>query len=274
MPTLSAGQQATVTYCNGETAQITEPTSLAGPAPAAVYVHGGSWVSGNYNTGGFIISAVGPALASRGFVVMSIDYRLGTNNPWPDQIEDVKCAVRYLRANARALNVNPDEIGAWGHSAGGQLVSLLATALPSAGWDVGAFMNESSRIEAAVDLAGPSDLVTLSDRGEGNIVNSAFLSVLGPVPAFQLMNDLWTASPVSYIGRGDPPFLIFHSNNDSTVNPQQSAELAWDLASHDVPVQLVIVHGGSHTFDQPRESPSASQITAMIVDFFVEQLHP
>lgn len=273
-PTLTAGQTATVTYCNGETAQITEPATLDGRAPTAVYVHGGAWVSGNYDTGGFIISAVGPALASHGFVVMRIDYRLGLANPWPDQIEDVKCAIRYLRAHAKALNVNPDEIGAWGHSAGGQLVNLLATAGPKAGWDVGDFSNESSRIEAVVDLAGPSDLATLSDRRAGNLVNSSFLSLLGPVQHYELTRELQEASPVTYIRAGDPPFLIFHSPNDPFVNVQQSEELAWDLAQAGVPVQLVLVHGGSHTFDEPGESPDAAQITAMIVDFFVAHLHP
>ena len=92
-PAVGAGQTAIVTYCNGEKAQITEPSTLGGRAPVAVYVHGGSWVSGNYDSGGFIISAVGPALTSFGFVVMSINYPLGLANLWPDQIEDVNLAI-------------------------------------------------------------------------------------------------------------------------------------------------------------------------------------
>ncbi|HEY2215544.1 MAG TPA: hypothetical protein VGH31_10840, partial [Acidimicrobiales bacterium] len=71
VPHLAAGQQATVTYCNGEQAHIIEPTRLHGPAPTAVYVHGGSWVSGDFDTGGFIINKIGPALAQFGFVVVS-----------------------------------------------------------------------------------------------------------------------------------------------------------------------------------------------------------
>ena len=96
-PDLAAGQRATLTYCSHQQARVTEPASLHGPAPAAVYVHGGSWVSGDYATGGFIIDAIGPALADAGFVVVSLDYRLGPTQHWPDQIEDVKCAIRYLR---------------------------------------------------------------------------------------------------------------------------------------------------------------------------------
>jgi acetyl esterase/lipase len=74
---LVPGPQVTIRYCNNQEARITEPATLHGPAPAAVYVHGGSWVSGDYDTGGFIINRIGPALAARGFVVVSLNYRLG-----------------------------------------------------------------------------------------------------------------------------------------------------------------------------------------------------
>ena len=116
---LGAGQQVTIRYCSNQQARISEPRSLHGPAPAAVYVHGGSWVSGDYDTGGFIISSIGPALAARGFVVVSLDYRLGPRGHWPDQIVDVKCAIRYLRANARRFHIDRTEIGAWGQSGAG-----------------------------------------------------------------------------------------------------------------------------------------------------------
>ena len=107
-PSLAAGRQVTIDYCNHQKARITEPTALHGPAPAAVYVHGGSWVSGDYDTGGFIIDRIGPALASRGFVVVSLNYRLGPRRHWPDQIVDVKCAIRYLRANASHFHIDPE----------------------------------------------------------------------------------------------------------------------------------------------------------------------
>ena len=123
-----AGQQVTIRYCNNQKARITEPTAFHGAAPAAVYVHGGSWVSGDYDTGGFIINRIGPALAARGFVVVSLNYRLGPRDHWPAQIVDVKCAIRYLRANAARYHIDRAEIGAWGQSVGGHLVALLGTA--------------------------------------------------------------------------------------------------------------------------------------------------
>ena len=271
-PTLAAGQHATVTYCNNERARITEPKSLHGPAPAAVYVHGGSWISGNYDTGGFLIKAIGPALAAEGFVVVSVDYRLGPKARWPDQIVDVKCAIRYLRAYATQLNIDPNEIGAWGQSAGGHLVGLLATAGPKAGWDVGAYTEESSRIEAVVDMAGPSDLLTLGNQGDSLLVAKTFVELLGPVPQKTLGARLRADSPVTYVAPGDPPFLLMHSTDDEIVYPQQSDELAWDLAANGVPHQLLIVQGGGHEFDNPGAQPTQNGITRAVTDFFVGTL--
>ncbi|MBO8796930.1 alpha/beta hydrolase fold domain-containing protein, partial [Staphylococcus aureus] len=80
------------------------------------------------------------------------------DNKWPAQIVDAKCAVRYLRANAKTYSIDTTRIGAWGSSAGGHLVSLIGTADASAGFDVGEWSNESSRLQAVVDLFGPADL--------------------------------------------------------------------------------------------------------------------
>jgi acetyl esterase/lipase len=269
---LAPGQQVTVSYCNHQHARITEPDVLHGPAPAAVYVHGGSWISGNMNTGGFIITRIGSELADEGFVVASLDYRLGPKAPWPDQIEDVKCAIRYLRANAEALNVDPGEIGAWGQSAGGHLVALLGTAGPSAGWDVGAYTDESSRVEAVVDMAGPSDLLTLGDQGASMLVQQNFISLLETESAGRLNAALRAASPVTYVAPGDPPFLLLHSDNDRIVYPQQSQELEWDLVANHVPAQLMMIHGAGHEFDQPGGTPSPADIARIVVDYFIQTL--
>jgi acetyl esterase/lipase len=271
-PTLSAGQHATVTYCNHQRARITEPTTLHGPAPAAVYVHGGSWISGNYDSGGFLISTIGPDLAAQGFVVVSVNYRLGPKARWPAQIVDVKCAIRYLRANATQLNIDPNEIGAWGQSAGGHLVALLGTASRRAGWDVGAYPEESSKVEAVVDMAGPSDLLTLGNQGDSVLVAETFVQLLGPIPHHKLGADLRAASPVTYVGPGDPPFLVMHSTDDEIVYPQQSNELSWDLGANDVPHQLLIVEGGGHEFDNPGEQPTEAGISRAVTDFFVRTL--
>jgi acetyl esterase/lipase len=269
---LVAGQQVTIHYCSNQKARITEPASLHGPAPAAVYVHGGSWVSGDYDTGGFIISSIGPALAARGFVVVSLDYRLGPRDHWPAQIVDVKCAIRYLRANAQRFHIDSAEIGAWGQSAGGHLVALLGTAGRSAGWDIGAYDDQSSGVQAVVDMAGPSDLLTMGDQGDAVLVAESFISLLGSVPTRDLGADLKKASPTTYVKKGDPPFLILDSNNDEIVYPEQSDELAWDLGLAGVPRELLTVSDGGHEFDTVGEVPSEPQVIAAVVDFFVRTL--
>ncbi len=272
VPDLAPGQRATLTYCSHQQARVTEPATLHGSAPAAVYVHGGSWVSGDYATGGFIIDTIGPALSRAGFVVVSLDYRLGPTQHWPDQIEDVKCAIRYLRAYAGHLHIDPSEIGAWGQSAGGHLVALLGTAGRSAGWDVGPYLTKSSEIEAVVDMAGPSDLLMMGDQGDAVLVAESFISLLGSVAPKHLGADLKKASPVTYIAPGDPPFLILDSNNDEIVYPEQSLELAWYLGLDDDPRELVTVTRGGHEFDTAGESPSESAIIRLVVDFFVQTL--
>jgi acetyl esterase/lipase len=91
-------------------------------------------------------------------VVASVNYRLAPQYLWPAQIEDVKCAIRYLRASAATYGIDTTRIGAWGGSAGGHLVSMLGTAGPSAGYDVGQYLDQSSAVQTVVDEWGPADL--------------------------------------------------------------------------------------------------------------------
>jgi acetyl esterase/lipase len=273
-PPLTAGQTINVTFCSDQTARITAPADLAKPAPVAVYIHGGSWISGDQDTGGFIISEIGPALNTAGFVVANVEYRLGPDAHWPAQIEDVKCAVRYLRAYAKELHIDPQHIGTWGHSAGGHLAALLGTAAPSAGWDTGAYLKYPSSVEAVADLSGPANLVTMSTEGPSGAVQANFVTLLGPVPPEQLPAELKAASPVTYISTDDPPFLIIHGELDEIVHPSQSQELAGALKATGVPVTLVMVKGGGHALDEPGAQPSPEEITKMVVDFFVANLRP
>jgi acetyl esterase/lipase len=270
----SPGETITVTYCNGQTAKITEPSQQRGAAPAVIYLHGGSWIGGDYNSGGFIIEKIGPALNAEGFVTMSANYRLGPQNLWPAQIEDAKCAVRYLRANATSLHIDPKRIGVWGHSAGGHLASLVGTAPASAGWNGGAYANESSAVEAVTDLAGPANLATLDEEGAPGQVKTNFTSLLGPIPPEELPRALAAASPVTYVSSDDPPFLIVHSDNDGIVPLAQSEELAATLKKAGVPTDFLVVHGGGHSLADAGGQPDPKEIEADVVQFFVRELRP
>jgi acetyl esterase/lipase len=271
-PDIAPGASALVPYCNGQTVQITQPARHVRPAPAVIYLHGGSWISGDHESGGFIIDQIGAALNQKGFLVASANYRLGPDEPWPAQIVDAKCVVRYLREYAKALNIDPAEIGIWGASAGAHLASLVGTAGPSAGWDTGPYLNQSSAVEAVADFAGPSNLVTLGEEGAPGVVQSNFISLLGSVPPEQLPAELKAASPVTYVSKGDPPFLIIHGDMDPIVPLTQSEELASALEAADVPVSLVVVKGGSHSLAEPGAQPDTEQIEALVVDFFVKEV--
>ncbi len=271
---IAPGHTAIVPYCNGETAKITEPRRAGAPAPAAIYLHGGSWVGGDFDTGGFLIDRIGPALNARGFVTVAVDYRLGPRERWPAQIVDAKCAVRFLRANAEALRVDPNEIGVWGHSAGGHLAALVGTAPPSAGWDTGADALESSRVEAVVDLAGPSDLTSLGGAGYPGAVQRNFISLLGPASPTQIAAELSKASPITYVSRGDPPFLVVHADDDPIVPFAQSVGLVRALRGAGVPTTLVTVHGGGHSLASAGGLPDPSAIVAIVVRFFTDELEP
>ncbi len=224
--------------------------------PVMMYVHGGGWTSGNKSSAEVSL-LVGEA-TRRGYLAVSIDYRLAPKYKFPAQIEDTKCAVRYLRANAARYNIDPNRIGAVGASAGGHLVSLLGTTDASAGLEGnGGYSEQSSRVQAVVDLFGPADLLYLKDYAP--VVEGVFGS-----------KDLLPKySPVTYVSHDDPPFLLMHGDKDTTVPFSQSQELFDRLIAAGVPATLVRVHNAEHSFTPSGGpiSPSLVEIGAQIGDF-------
>jgi acetyl esterase/lipase len=105
------------------------------PLPVTVYIHGGGWTAGDKGNGAG--TADMQELLARGYLVVSLDYRLAPQYKWPSQITDVKCAIRHLRANAKQYQLDPNKVGVWGGSAGGHLVAMLGTTDKSTGFDVG-----------------------------------------------------------------------------------------------------------------------------------------
>jgi acetyl esterase/lipase len=130
------------------------PSSGAAPYPLVVWIHGGGWERGDQT---LAPDAPVRTLLTDGFAVASVDYRLSQDAPFPAQIDDVKAAVRFLRANAVTWSLDPKRFGAWGDSAGGHLAALLGTTGGVATFDAAALGNvdESSRVQAVVDWYGP-----------------------------------------------------------------------------------------------------------------------
>ena len=260
-----------VTYCtpNGvpQKMDIYFPAS-GGPWPVLLYVHGGGWSGGDKTEG------VGwRSMTERGFLVVSVNYRLASyENKFPAMIEDVKCAVRYLRAHAPEYNLDPNHIGAVGVSAGGHLVDLLGLADESAGWDTGEYTDQSSRVQAVVTIAGISDLTFT--RGAYASPDSAAMMVYH---AFDEMPGsaspkLVAASPVTYITPDDPPFLILHGDLDNVVAVEQSQVLDEQLRRLGVPSELVIIKNGTHIIYGENISPTAEEVANLITTFLEEHL--
>ena len=256
---------ADVTYCTmdglPQKLDIYFPSS-GGPWPVAIHVHGWAWMKGDKSEA----VGLGTALNTEGYVVAAVNYRLYPQAHFPDFIEDVKCAVRFLRAHAADYNLDPERFAAIGASAGGHLVALLGTSDQSAGFDVGEYLNQSSRVQAVIDISGPSDL---SQDFKNNDLAALMLVAFGS-------DQLAAASPVTHITSDDPPFLILHGDNDGVVEVVHAYILNDALVAAGVPVKLVIVNNGDHSLNAPDGSATATQeeIWQMELDFLEANLKP
>ncbi|HEX9333932.1 MAG TPA: alpha/beta hydrolase [Anaerolineales bacterium] len=251
-----------VTYCTADPTQkmdIYFPAS-GGPWPALVYVHGGSWMHGDKSEAAGL--AVG--MTSQGYLVVSINYRLYPMGKFPSMIEDVKCAVRSLRANAVQYNLDSNRIGAIGASAGGHLVALLGTSDQSDGWDIGEYLDQSSRVQAVVAMAPVTDMT----RKFPNVdIETIKLVGFGE-------DNVMEASPITHVTSDDPPFLLIHGDRDGVV-PYEQSQLMYDrLLQANVPAQLVIVKNGDHSFTgiNGTAMPTLYEINQIILDFLAKYL--
>jgi acetyl esterase/lipase len=218
------------------------------PIPAYVWIHGGGWQGGTKEGG---IGQVIPIVRS-GFVGATIEYRLTGEAAFPAQIEDCKCAIRFLRANAEKYNLDVDRIAVGGSSAGGHLVALLGTS-----GDVkelegsGGHPNQSSRVQAVVDFYGPTDFkafVTTAGYEGHNRAGSPESKLLGGGEVLTKSEGIKQVNPITYVDGDDPPFLIIHGDQDRTVPLNQSELMLDALQAAKVQSTLHILkdtgHGG------------------------------
>lgn len=240
------------------------PKSGTGPFPVVLYVHGGGWTSGDKTES---IQQYARALNTQGIAVAAVNYRLADEAIFPAMIEDIKCAVRHIRANATTYNINPNAIGAFGGSAGGHLVSLLGVADTSAGWDTGAYTNTSSAVAAVTEFFGPTNLQIEFPGNEKDLALKAFGQTNYADMAF--------ASPITYIDPNDPPFLIFHGEEDALVPISQSEAFSAALESAGIDTTFIRVKNAGHTFHHEGTapmSPSVPEIAAQMSAWFKAHL--
>lgn len=223
--------------------------------PAVVIIHGGGWSGGDKGAAREI--NIGTTLAKNGYIGMSINYLLANEaHPgptWPQNLHDCKTAVRWLRANAERLRLDPEHIGAIGGSAGGHLAAMLALAGP----ELDPPGEGDTRIRCAVDLYGP--VLWLEQRDI-----TMFRKSRAEAPELYRQ-----ASPLTHVDKDDPPVMILHGTADTTVAVADSEALAAALQAAGVEHHLEIIPDAPHSFHL---EPKQRDLRPLVLGFFEKHL--
>lgn len=255
------------------------PTPTQGRLPVIVFLHGGGWVTGTRITG----PDFKRFFAQDGFAMASIDYRLTPSVTFPANVEDVKTAIRWLKANADSYGLDARRIGLWGTSAGGHLAAVAGLA-PSGSFEGDGHLDQSSRVQCVLDAYGPTvfnlmDAQTAQEKATLQAPHPALANRPPPTPGvaprgpdarqgalpvhddpaspesrlvgapIQTVPDrVKAASPLTYVSKEAPPFLIMHGMADSSVPYHQSIALYEALAAAGTAATLRLIDGLPHTF--------------------------
>jgi len=202
--------------------------------PAVVFIHGGGFTGGDKAE--YRSASVSADLCRAGYVVVSCNYVLGPKSKegvWPQNIADCRNAVRWVRAHAKELGVNPDKIAVAGGSAGGYLALMVGLSDDKTGPGGDPAAKHSAKVSAVIDMYG---VVSFAKRGKGEVP--------GTSPAEQA-----AYLPESQCDAQDPAVLILHGTADTTVDIAQSDDMAKALRAAKTPFEYIVVEGAPHTFD-------------------------
>ncbi|QGP80653.1 alpha/beta hydrolase [Sphingobium sp. CAP-1] len=229
------------------TLDLYRPAKAGQSLPLIIYVHGGGWMAGHTRQSGAFsdFTAVLADLSARGYVVASLEYRLSGEAPFPAAIDDVRSAIRFLKANAGRYGIDAGHVAIWGGSAGGQLSALAA--LDCGHEPTGADKNnagQSDCVQAAVGWYGVYDFATMPQSAIPRAENQYLDCVKATCPADRIA----AASPAAHVDAKDPPMLLIHGTDDQTVPVTQSRELAAKLEAAKVPVTLEIIPKVGHSW--------------------------
>ena len=238
------------------------PKDLDQETAGLIFIHGGGWKSGKRSDYHYYCVK----FAEQGFVVTTITYRLQDVDPFPAAVEDAKCAVRWMRASAATIHVDPDRIGIIGGSAGGHLAMMVGYTSDHPSLEgTGGNQRASSRVQAVVNLYGPCDLTVPKAANDGLVTRFLGGKTIEDAPElFQL------ASPITHITEDDPPTLILHGTIDDIVPVTQSDKLDKRLTQAKIPHQYQRLEGWPHTMDMA--VPVNAYCMKIMSKFFQEHL--
>jgi acetyl esterase/lipase len=208
------------------------------PQPFLIFFHGGGWRSGKKED----YRVYNLDFAERGYITASISYRLSKTATYPAAVQDVFCAVRWLRAHAEDYFIDPDKIAVIGGSAGGHL-SLLVGFAPDSVFAAPCEAGAGSRVQAVIDLYGPVDLTT--EYGRTHDLTTSFFGV-----SYEKAPQRYVeASPLTWVSPDDPPTLIFHGTIDDLVPVCQSDTLVAALERAGIQNEYHRLKGWPHAMD-------------------------
>lgn len=232
--------------------------------PAVLFIHGGGFRAGNRES--YLAQAA--RLATRGYVTATASYRLAPRHQYPAAVEDVKAAVRFLRANAAKYNIDPEHIGTIGGSAGGHLVLMLGlTADVPELEGSGPNRDQSSRVQCVVDYYGPSDFTQSYQKSvDAALVLPMFLG--GDLDHNRRIHQ--AASPINWVTPRAAPTLAIHGTEDPYVAWEQSLWIITRLVDAGVPAEIEVIQGAGHGF----KGPDAERAEARAFAWFDKYLKP
>lgn len=241
------------------------PANAKGKLPLVIFIHGGGWLSNDkYADIGYMRKTVAEIVSS-GFALASIDYRFSTEAVFPAQMLDCNRAISFLYDNADKYGLDKNRFTLMGFSAGGHLASMVGLSKNNS--IASFFMPGSStsfRFKAVVDFYGPAELILFPGNNDEKSPESILIGAT-PLARPDLAK---AASPVTYVDKNDPPFLIIHGEKDNLVSPKQSQLLSSWLRLSGVQQELIIVKDAPHfgvMFD-------ADDIRKKVIDFLKQQL--
>jgi acetyl esterase/lipase len=223
--------------------------------PLVIWVHGGGWSRGDARVSGAYKDwpAVLASLAARGYVVAAIDYRLSGEAPFPAALQDVKAAIRFLRAHADQYGIDSQQVFVWGGSAGAQLAVLAATTCGVAEFEP---QPSTGRLSHAEMANAKSDDATVSDcvqRAVGwygvydlTIVDPAMVETYLRCEKDSCTNAMRRADPRTYVNASTPPMFLLHGTADTTAPPQEMTEMEEALHRAGVPLKTLWLKGANH----------------------------
>ncbi|MCF7784759.1 MAG: alpha/beta hydrolase [Prosthecobacter sp.] len=242
------------------------PEKAEGPLPLIIWVHGGGWQNGSKDG----CPPLRAGFVAQGYAVASINYRLSGHAVFLAQIEDCKAAIRWLRAHAKEYSLDPQRFGVWGSSAGGHLVALIGTSGDVKEFDVGANLDQSSRVQAVCDYYGPTDFtVFVTTPGyESHATDASPEAKLIGGAVMKNKDKAARVNPITYVSKDDPPFLMVHGDKDPTVPINQSQLLFDALKMTEVSAHFHTIHGAGHG----GPGFAGKNIDEMVSQFFAERL--